>query len=645
MKQLNSNRSFSLVEVIVYMGIVSTVLVSISLIFVNVILSQSKYQAMALVNQNARFISEQVARTIKNAQSVNSLTEKKIGLSMTDTSQNPTVIEITSQNQISIKKGVSDAVMLNPHWVAVDYDASKFIQINQGDIQAVKIELKVKASQYDTAVAPLRQEFTFEQTYYATAQINKSEVDPANPSAPADQTKILTTQADWEAGTRVNIDTTTTPGDIKISNSSSSTKLDLLAMYNANSSIITATTDSANRSKAIDGNVTTTWSAVTPIQTTHSWIIDLGASYNIAYVAINSSISQTLGVGMGNLMIAESSDNILYNPVCSSQSQIVAGSWNKANSQTDCDPPGHSHPFNTRYLKLSITNNTFGMSTTWTVKEFEVYLVAVQTILSATHTSAIAQIGSAGTIQYTTFSIAESEPDNSDIRYRFRRTKPTNSWVGSWTDYIDYTGASIDLTSFTELDISQSDINSGKTYLQVETIFTRVDGAPDPVVSDYTIVYSDAMSGLSCSLAYQTLDSSDDWTKGATNQTSLVATPGSVVLGKSGSQYYVSGTHISAQAQLGANNIQRYCCFVPTESELTGTKISYRFRTSTQTGNHFGSWTGYAEFTGIALDLSALLTADDISNSRFYIQVDAKLETTDTTKTPELKKYELYYCK
>jgi len=78
MKHYTNNRSFSLVEIIVYMGIVSTVLVSISLIFINVIFSQAKYQAMALTNQNARFILEKIIRTVENADSVNSITEKKL---------------------------------------------------------------------------------------------------------------------------------------------------------------------------------------------------------------------------------------------------------------------------------------------------------------------------------------------------------------------------------------------------------------------------------------------------------------------------------------------------------------------------------------------------------------------------------------
>ena len=639
MKYHANNRSFSLVEIIVYMGIVSTVLVSISLIFINVIFSQAKYQAMALTNQNARFILEKVVRAVKNADSVNSITEKKIDLNFLDASQNPTIIEITSQNQILIKEGASDAVILNLHWVAVDYTASKFIQINQGSIQAVKIELKVKASQYDTMVFPTRQEFTFEQTYFATALVNKFTQEPASAPGLADKTKSLSSQADWEAGDRVNIDTATSSGDMKMSSGASATKLDLLAMYNANNNIITATTDSANRSKTIDGSLATAWVATAGMQTTHTWIIDLGANNTIAYVAINSTISTT--VGMGNVQISKKQNVGSYSAVCSGP--LAQGAWNKTNSSTECNPP--AHPFAARYLKLSITNSTLGMPVTWDVNEFEIYTTAVQTVLSATHTSAIAQIGSAGAVQYKTFNATENEPANADIRYRFRRTKSSDSWTGSWTDYIDYTGSEIDLTSYSELDISESDINSGKTFLQVETQFTRLDSAPDPSVSDYTVVYTETQLSPSCSLTYQALDPYDDWKDGAISQTSLTATTGSVVLDKQQSAYYSSGTHTSAQAQLGADNIQRYCCFVPTESKPAGTKISYSFRVSTQSGNHFGDWTEYAEFTGSAIDLSALLTTDDISDNRFYIQVDAKLETTDTANTPELKKYELYYCK
>lgn len=127
---------------------------------------------------------------------------------------------------------------------------------------------------------------------------------------------------------------------------------------------------------------------------------------------------------------------------------------------------------------------------TYTITEYEFYFQP----LTATHTSASTQIGATGetdrqVVAYESFAPTETEPASSDITYRFRRTNQAGSWTGNWTDYVDYTGTAIDLTTYSTLAITQTDVDEGKTYLQVETKFVRTDVSADPVVSDYTVNY------------------------------------------------------------------------------------------------------------------------------------------------------------
>ena len=127
---------------------------------------------------------------------------------------------------------------------------------------------------------------------------------------------------------------------------------------------------------------------------------------------------------------------------------------------------------------------------TYKVTEFEFYFQP----LTATHTSTSSQIGATGDAQryvaeYQLFTPTESEPANSDITYRFRLTTSDGGSTGTWTDYIDYTGTAIDLTAQSALAITQTEIDAGKTYLQVETKFVRVDVSANPTLSDYTASY------------------------------------------------------------------------------------------------------------------------------------------------------------
>ena len=299
---------------------------------------------------------------------------------------------------------------------------------------------------------------------------------------------VLTEKSDWEAGANSGTDLVSVPGDVKIDSSGGSAKLDLLAMYNADNSIIRATADPINRSKVIDNNLATAWSAVALPQTPHSWIIDLKASYSIAYIAINSTISTS---APGMVQILESADDITYNTICAYP--LTQGIWNKTNSANECYS-GHQHPFNARYLKLYIYNGAqpLGATVSWNVNEFEIYSTASQPITTATNISKANQmtppVSGAFIVKYAQFTPNETS-NQGEIKYRFRKSNWGGSWLGEWSAEKIFTGDPIDLSKIAELMITAKDMADAKYYINVESTFAKSVPTSDPALHDYTVKY------------------------------------------------------------------------------------------------------------------------------------------------------------
>ena len=63
---------FTLIEVLLYLGIVVVIISVASAITFNVLFSKAKVMAMREVTQNARFAMDKVAREVRNAESITS---------------------------------------------------------------------------------------------------------------------------------------------------------------------------------------------------------------------------------------------------------------------------------------------------------------------------------------------------------------------------------------------------------------------------------------------------------------------------------------------------------------------------------------------------------------------------------------------
>ena len=290
----------------------------------------------------------------------------------------------------------------------------------------------------------------------------------------ATNSTIITSKTDWEAGTlSADIDSTRTVGSIEVK---AEYQIDLSTVQ------ITATCDTTNKLKIIDGDTNTSWGLQPPsfdcANDPFNWNADLGSIYTISKTrnfqsSMGSNCIPMYGFGCG-MVLETSTDNSIWTE-----------RWSDGNSMVWTENIFTSSVL-TRYLKI----HEFNDINDGYIREFEIY----SSPITATHTSATGQIGATGdserkVVNWENFTATESEPTNSTIRYRFRKTNADGSWTGDWTDYVDHTGSAIDLQNYSQLTISTDDVSNGRTYLQVETKFTRTDASANPTVSDYSIGY------------------------------------------------------------------------------------------------------------------------------------------------------------
>lgn len=164
------SRGFTLIEFLIYIGIVGIVLVVASAVGFNVLFGKAKLGAIEEVSQNARFSIEYIAERVRNAQAVNSpsigTTASSLSLQMADSSKNPTIFDI-SGGVVRIKEGAGATVGITSSEVVVTN--IQFSNISYAFTPGtVRVEMTV---QYNNPSA--RKEYEFQKTFYTTANIRK----------------------------------------------------------------------------------------------------------------------------------------------------------------------------------------------------------------------------------------------------------------------------------------------------------------------------------------------------------------------------------------------------------------------------------------------------------------------------------------
>lgn len=109
--KIRSNQGFTLIELILYIGIVSIVLASLVPFAWNMVQGSVKSSNQQELSSQARFISERIKYEIRNANDINNISAESISLAG-DPPNNPTVIDLLG-GKIRIQQGVVSPIDLN----------------------------------------------------------------------------------------------------------------------------------------------------------------------------------------------------------------------------------------------------------------------------------------------------------------------------------------------------------------------------------------------------------------------------------------------------------------------------------------------------------------------------------------------------
>lgn len=112
-RTVEENRNgFTLIELILYVAIVTIVISALIPFAIGIVQSSAKSSFQQEVTGSARLISERIKYEIRNSIGINSVAATSISLIVSDSSKNPTIIDLAS-GKIRIKQGAAAVVNLN----------------------------------------------------------------------------------------------------------------------------------------------------------------------------------------------------------------------------------------------------------------------------------------------------------------------------------------------------------------------------------------------------------------------------------------------------------------------------------------------------------------------------------------------------
>lgn len=152
-KNQNSKlKGFTLIEMILYIAIVSILLTGLVYFTWDLIYGRVKSYTEQEVNQNIRFASSRIVYELKSAQAINTPstgTSNTLSLSMSDSARNPTVFDIVG-GRLRIGYGnTGNCPVSNPCYLTsnkVSVSNLNFTNLQQGDSTNIKFTITVSSS-------------------------------------------------------------------------------------------------------------------------------------------------------------------------------------------------------------------------------------------------------------------------------------------------------------------------------------------------------------------------------------------------------------------------------------------------------------------------------------------------------------------
>jgi hypothetical protein len=297
------------------------------------------------------------------------------------------------------------------------------------------------------------------------------------------ESTTLTSTADWDLGTKSNINSAS--DRMVISNPASGSKLDLDSLYDSSPGsfyIGTNQVDQSNATNILDSDIATYWNISNSGNSTclidpTSWsawmIVDLGAAYSFNSVKFYRTIpnphTTEIHIRFGS---SYTDDGVTHCYDSFVTTGTTINTWGAYDGWA-------TYPVTVsgaRYLFVEVFDPDDPPVDNHRLKEVEFYLIGA----TATHTSAATQIdGSTTLTSWDSFTPSQTVPANTTLTYQFRSSADGATWPDGWSAAATYSGAPLDLSGIT-----------ARRYFQVKSNFANSDGASTPTLSAYTINYT-----------------------------------------------------------------------------------------------------------------------------------------------------------
>ncbi len=156
------NQGFTLIEFLIYTGIVVFTMTMFTLSALNALQSRSRINAMGEVNRNARFVMEKITHSIRNYDGIVSATGDTLVLESSFDIYNPTTFSL-QEGKILMSRGTSYSGYINTEKVIITN-----LSFSQMGETGVEIEMTI------SSLNPLlRQEYDFQRTFRTIENIRK----------------------------------------------------------------------------------------------------------------------------------------------------------------------------------------------------------------------------------------------------------------------------------------------------------------------------------------------------------------------------------------------------------------------------------------------------------------------------------------
>jgi len=162
------NPGFTLVELILYIGLSSILLLVISLFLTTMLSARVKQQTISEVDEQGLQIMQIITQNIRNAEAVNSPTpgnsDSTLNLSVLDASKNPTIFNL-NQNTLQIKEGSESNINLTNS--KIDLSSLNFENLSRdGTPGMIRISFEMS---YKNETS--RQEYNYTKPFYTSVSL------------------------------------------------------------------------------------------------------------------------------------------------------------------------------------------------------------------------------------------------------------------------------------------------------------------------------------------------------------------------------------------------------------------------------------------------------------------------------------------